>query len=116
MVRQAEGLADWVGSVALFYKSEELQAQLQYQYTGKQIAWYSTESSDYFAGNKIAPQSKLDFSARYKLTEKWFLNIAISNILAKPFRNYNYYGENLFYPQDVRDEGRYYSLGFRFNW
>ena len=81
MVRQAEGLADWVGSVALFYKSEELQAQLQYQYTGKQIAWYSTESSDYFAGNKIAPQSKLDFSARYKLTEKWFLNIAISNIL-----------------------------------
>ena len=42
------------------------------------------------------------------------ISFDVTNLLAKPFENYNNYQPNRTYPVDVRYEGRYYGVGLRF--
>jgi hypothetical protein len=58
--------------------------------------------------------SRLDASLSYQINDKLALVATGSNLLAQPWKDYRYYNETQYFPADVRIEGRYVSLGFRF--
>ncbi|MCU4677299.1 TonB-dependent receptor [Catenovulum sp. 2E275] len=110
------GLSNWTHNLALFYEKDSLNARLSYNYRSAWINWYADSASTGFAGNKIRARDRIDLSVSYELDKHLTLYADVSNLLAKPFKNYTYINENLSYPQDIRDEGRYFGIGLRFNY
>jgi len=68
------------------------------------------------SGNRTESTSRLDFSASYDITDNIAVWGDVSNILAKPFKNYTVNDHGYKYYQDIRDEGRYFGLGIRFDY
>ncbi len=101
-------------NAAVFYEDAGFSARLSYNLRDTWVNWYGDTSDGQFAGNKTLDRDRLDFTASYDVTDNLSVTAEVTNILAKPFRNYTV-TDGLLYPQDVRDEGRYFSTGFRFN-
>ncbi len=108
------GLSKYTYNAAIFYEKEKFSTRLSYNAREAWVNWYGDTSDGSFAGNKTHTRDRLDFSASYDVTDNISVYADVANILAKPFRNYTVI-EGYSYPQDVRDEGRYFGTGFRFS-
>ncbi len=110
-------LSKWTYNFSLFYELAKWGARLSYNTRSSWINWYNTSAqSTGFIGNKTQARSRLDFSLNYQMSEHISIYADVINLLAEPFKNYTQYDLDKRYPQDVRDEGRYFGIGLRFNY
>lgn len=110
-----EGLSKWTYNAAVFYERNGLTGRLSYNHRSPWVSYYrqNTDGSLY-TGVGVRAISRLDASLSYDISKHLTISADVSNLLAKPFENYNNYQPNRTYPVDVRYEGRYYGLGLRF--
>lgn len=114
MVRMT-GVSKWTYNLAGFYEKGPLAVRLSYNRRSGWVNSYSRNSNEsQYAGELARPVSRLDFSTSYEWNKNVTLTFEMSNILAQPYENYRYYSQTAFYSRDVRDEGRFMSLGARF--
>jgi TonB-dependent receptor len=98
-----------------FYESGPVTARAAYNRRSRYSQGFvTTASGDFISTEFVAPVSRLDASISYSLSENLTLAADVSNILAKPFRNFRQIEEGVIYPRDVRYEERVYSIGLRF--
>ncbi|MCU4677202.1 TonB-dependent receptor [Catenovulum sp. 2E275] len=110
------GLSKYTYNAAIFYEREGFSTRLSYNLRDTWVNWYGATSPDGdFVGNKTRARNRLDFSIGYEFNEHLTVYFDMANILAKPFKNFTVMENGVSFPQDVRDEGRYYGGGFRFN-
>jgi iron complex outermembrane recepter protein len=100
-------------NAAVFYELSRFSARLSYNRRDTWVDWYGqTSANGGFAGNKTRTRDRLDFSSRFNATDHISIWADVGNVLARPFRNFTVIdGYN--YPQDVRDEGRYFGVGIQ---
>ncbi|WP_341207640.1 TonB-dependent receptor [uncultured Sphingomonas sp.] len=109
------GVSKWTYNVTGFYEKGPVSARLSYNRRSEYVESFSRNPGEpQFAGVTVRPISRLDFSASYTPFENITLTADVSNILAQPWQNYRNFAADAGYPVDVREEGRYYSLGVRF--
>ncbi|WP_016956680.1 TonB-dependent receptor [Catenovulum agarivorans] len=107
------GLSDWTYNAAIFFEKGAFGTRLSYNYRTPWV--YDTQFHEgQLYDRKTRARDRLDFSVRYDITENYLVYADIGNLLARPFRNYSQITPNQYFPIDVRDEGRYFGLGFRF--
>lgn len=109
------GLSKWTYNAAVFYERNGITGRLSYNRRSPWVNYYrqAADGSQY-TGVGIRATSRLDASLSYDISKQLTVSFDVSNLLAKPFENYNNYEPNRTYPVDVRYEGRYYGLGLRF--
>lgn len=110
------GLSEWTYNAAFFYEKDGLTARISYNRRSDWVNGYNTDPNTGFqyTGNGTRARDRLDAGVSYDITENFTLSADVSNILARPFRNYVGYLPERQFPIDVRDEGRYFGLGVRF--
>ncbi len=109
------GVSKWTYNVTGFYEKGPISARLSYNRRSSFVDSFTRNPGEaQFAGVSVMPISRLDFSASYTPVENITLTADVSNILAQPWRNFRNFAADAGYPVDVREEGRYYSLGVRF--
>jgi TonB-dependent receptor len=108
------GLSKWTYNIAGFYEKNGITARVSYNWRSTWVNWYSSDQNGQYAGNKTRPVSRLDASISYDLNKHLTVTADASNILGRPFEDYTLYTRTAYFPQDVRDEGRYFGLGVRF--
>lgn len=111
-----ENLSKWTYNAALFYEQGPLTARISYN---KRDSWlygygFDFENSQDYTGRGTLARERLDAGLSYDITENFTLSADVSNILAKPFKNYTFFQPGRSSPIDVRDEGRYFGFGLRF--
>jgi iron complex outermembrane receptor protein len=108
-------LSKWTYNAAVFYERNGLTARLSYN---RRSAWVTNyrlaDDGSQYTGVGVRATSRLDASLSYDISKNLTVSADVSNLLAKPFENYNNYQPDRTYPVDVRYEGRYYGLGLRF--
>ncbi|MGL1955820.1 MAG: TonB-dependent receptor [Colwellia sp.] len=110
------GLSKHTYNAAVFYEKNGFSIRLSYNKRDEWVNWYGATSPEGdFLGNKTYARSRLDFSANYDISENLTIYTDIANIQAKPFQNYTVNDAGYRYPQDIRDEGRYFGGGIRFS-
>lgn len=111
------GLSRYTYNAAVFYENKSFSARLSYNLRESWVNWYGqTSTVGGFSGNKTEAVDRLDFSATYNLTENIAVFGDVSNILTNPLKTYTVTDKGYKYYQDVRDEGRYFGLGIRFDY
>lgn len=115
-------LSDWTYNAAIFYERDGFGTRLSYNYRGD---WTHGENIEYDFLYGTKARDNLSFSIWYDPTDYLTIYFDIANVLARPFNNYftapaGHAGQaHITQPntwsQDVRDEGRYYGMGFRLN-
>lgn len=114
--RPIPGLSKWTYNASVFYEKDRFQARLSYNLRESWVNWYGqTTPGGGFVGNKTHDRDRLDFSMSYDISDNFGVWVDVANITANPFRNYTVTPEGYEYMQDVRDEGRYYGVGVRFD-
>jgi len=110
------GLSDWTYNVALFYERGPITTRISYNNRTAWVNGYNTDPDTGFqyTGNGTRARSRLDASFSYDVSDNFTAFVDVSNILARPFRNYVNYQADRQFPIDVRDEGRYFGFGVRF--
>lgn len=109
------GLSKYTYNLAMFYEIDSFSARLSYNQREKWVNWYGATSPEGdFVGNQTENRDRLDLNLSYHI-ENYTFYFDIANILANPFKNYTVSDAGYRYPQDVRDEGRYFGAGIRFN-
>ncbi|MFK3890530.1 TonB-dependent receptor [Sphingomonas sp. NPDC079357] len=109
------GVSKWTYNATGFYEKGPISARLSYNRRSEFVDSFTRNPGEaQFAGVTVRPISRLDFSASYTPIENITLTADVSNILAQPWQNYRNFAADAGYPVDVREEGRYYSLGVRF--
>ncbi|MEH3103858.1 MAG: TonB-dependent receptor [Sphingomonas phyllosphaerae] len=109
------GVSKWTYNITGFYEKGPISARLSYNRRSEYVDSFTRNPGEaQFAGVTVRPISRLDFSASYTPFENITLTADVSNILAQPWQNYRNFAADAGYPVDVREEGRYYSLGIRF--
>ncbi|WP_037489474.1 TonB-dependent receptor [Sphingomonas phyllosphaerae] len=109
------GVSKWTYNATGFYEKGPISARLSYNRRSEFVDSFTRNPGEaQFAGVTVRPISRLDFSASYTPFENITLTADVSNILAQPWQNYRNFAADAGYPVDVREEGRYYSLGIRF--
>ncbi|WP_241557344.1 TonB-dependent receptor [Croceibacterium ferulae] len=110
------GVSKWTYNAAAFYERAGMTVRLSYNRRSDWVDFYrqDLDTGGQYTGVGIRTRDRLDFSANYDVTENFTLAASVTNILARPFENYNNYQPGRQYPVDVRDEGRYFGLGLRF--
>jgi TonB-dependent receptor len=109
------GLSKWTYNAALFYERNGVTGRISYNRRSPWVNYYRQASDgSQYTGVGIRATSRLDASLSYDISKHLTISADVSNLLAKPFENYNNYQPNRTYPVDVRYEGRYYGLGLRF--
>lgn len=109
------GLSKWSYNATLIYEKGDISTRLSYNGRSKWVTWYGQSTLDgSFTGNGVKAVSRLDYSLNYTPIKSLTLTFDVSNILAKPFNNYNAYSQDREFPIDIRDEGRYFGFGARF--
>jgi TonB-dependent receptor len=108
------GLSKWTYNLAGFYEKGGITARVSYNWRSTWVNWYSTDQNGNYVDNRTRPVGRLDASISYDMNKHLTLTADASNILARPFEDYTRYAPPLYFPQDVRDEGRYFGLGVRF--
>ena len=110
-----EGLSKWTYNAAVFYERNGLTGRLSYNHRSPWVSYYRQASDgSQYTGVGVRATSRLDASLSYDISKQLTVSFDVSNLLAKPFENYNNYQPDRTYPVDVRYEGRYYGLGLRF--
>lgn len=110
-----EGLSKWTYNAAVFYERNGITGRLSYNHRSPWVDYYRQASDgSRYTGVGIRGTSRLDASLSYDVTKNITVGLDVTNLLAKPFENYNNYSPTQAYPVDVRYEGRYYGLGLRF--
>lgn len=113
------GLSKYTYNAAIFYERGGFSTRLSYNVRDTWVNWYGQVTLDdgsiIKTNNKTEARNRLDFSIGYSINKNLTVYFDMANILAKPFRNYTQDSTGYRFPQDVRDEGRYYGAGFRFN-
>ncbi len=110
------GLSKWTYNAALFYERNGLTGRISYNRRSPWVSNYYRPEADgpQYVGVGVRATSRLDASLSYDVSKQLTVSLDVSNLLAKPFENYNNYSPDRTYPVDVRYEGRYYGLGLRF--
>ena len=116
------GLSKYTYNLAIFYEREGFSTRLSYNLRDTWVNWYGTTPNDATEDpsdvlktqNETEARSRLDFSIGYEVNKNFTVYFDMANILAKPFRNYTKIETGYRFPQDVRDEGRYFGAGVRF--
>lgn len=108
------GLSKWTFNAAAFYEKNGLSARLSYWRRSTWVNWYASDQNGQYAGNRSRSLERLDASVTYDVNKHFTLSAEVANILAQPYRNYTKYTRDAYFPQDVRDEGRYFGLSARF--
>ena len=108
------GLSKWTYNLTGFYEKGGITARVSYNWRSNWVNWYSSDQNGQYSGNSTRARDRLDGSISYDVNKNFTVTADISNILARPFRNYTQYARGFSFPQDVRDEGRYYGFGVRF--
>jgi TonB-dependent receptor len=108
------GLSKWTFNAAAFYEKNGFSARVSYWRRSTWVNWYSTDQDGQYAGNNTRSLERLDASITYDVTKNLTVTAEVANILTQPYRNYTQYTRDASFPNDVRDEGRYYGLGVRF--
>lgn len=112
---QITGLSKWAYNLTGFYEKGGVSARLSYNYRSGSVSSYNRNiNEEQYAGELVRPISRLDFSASFDPFKNISVVANVSNILARPFKNYRYYNETQYFGRDLRVEGRYFSLGLRF--
>ena len=108
-------LSKWTYNAAVFYERNGVTGRISYNYRSPWVTNYrqATDGSQY-TGVGVRAISRLDASLSYDVSKQMTISFDVTNLLAKPFENYNNYQPNRTYPVDVRYEGRYYGVGLRF--
>lgn len=107
------GLSKYTYNAAVFYELSRFSARVSYNRRDTWVNWYGQTSADGgFAGNKTRARDRLDFSSRFNATDHISIWADVGNVLARPFRNFTVI-DGYSYPQDVRDEGRYFGVGIQ---
>ncbi len=105
----------WTYNLVGFYEKGPISARISYNRRSHYVnKYYRNEDEAQYAGELVRPVSRLDASIAYQINDKFSLVATGSNLLAQPWKDYRYYNETQYFPADVRIEGRYVSLGFRF--
>ncbi|WP_443751406.1 TonB-dependent receptor [Asticcacaulis solisilvae] len=108
-------VSTWSYNLAIYYEKDKISTRLSYNGRSKWINGYNQVLLDAGAtGQGTEGVDRLDFSFNYSPTDKLTVNFDVSNILARPFHNYNYYQPGHQFPIDIRDEGRYYGISLRY--
>lgn len=109
------GLSKWTYNAAVFYERNGVTGRISYNHRSPWVNYYrqAADGSQY-TGVGVRAISRLDASLSYDLSKQMTVSFDVTNLLAKPFENYNNYQSNRTYPVDVRYEGRYYGVGMRF--
>ena len=111
------GLSDWTYNFTAFYENSVFSTRLSYNYRSPWINWYGEPTANgNFTGRKTHARERLDLSISYDISPQYKLYFDIRNLTAKPFRDYMQLNETQHYNIDVRDEGRYFGMGLRFNY
>ncbi|CAN7456070.1 TonB-dependent receptor [Caulobacter sp. LjRoot300] len=109
------GLSKWTYNAAVFYERNGLTGRLSYNRRSPWVSYYRADATGtQYTGVGVKATSRLDASLSYDISKHLTISADVSNLLAKPFENYNNYQPDRTYPVDVRYEGRYYGLGLRF--
>ncbi len=109
------GVSKWTYNITGFYEKGPVSARLSYNRRSSFVDSFTRNPGEaQFAGVTVMPISRLDFSAAYTPFENITFTADVTNILAQPWRNYRNFAADAGYPVDVREEGRFYSLGVRF--
>lgn len=109
------GVSKWTYNITGFYEKGPVSARLSYNRRSSYVDSFTRNPGEaQFAGVSVLPISRLDFSAAYTPFENITFTADVTNILAQPFRNVRNFAADAGYPVDVREEGRFYSLGLRF--
>jgi iron complex outermembrane receptor protein len=109
------GLSKWTYNAAVFYERNGLTGRLSYNRRSPWVSYYrDAPDGSQYTGVGVKAVSRLDASLSYDISKHLTISADVSNLLAKPFENYNNYQPDRTYPVDVRYEGRYYGLGLRF--
>lgn len=107
--------SDWTYNLIGFYEKDRLSIRVSYNHrSGYVNKYFRNQNEDQYAGELVRPISRLDASISYDITDDISIVATGSNLQAKPWQDYRYYNETQYYPADVRNEGRYVSLGVRF--
>ncbi|WP_016956596.1 TonB-dependent receptor [Catenovulum agarivorans] len=112
---QINGLSKYTYNAAIFYEREGFSTRLSYNVRDTWVNWYDETDDGLATQNKTEARNRLDFSIGYEVSDNFTVYFDMANILARPFRNYTEVENGYRFPQDVRDEGRYYGGGIRFN-
>lgn len=111
---QIAGVSKWAGNATLFYEKGKISTRAAYNIRSRFISNYVTVTdTQALAGDYTDPVSRLDFSFGYTPIKQITLSFDASNLLAKPFTNYNA-SRGPTFRRDVRDESRVFALGLRF--
>lgn len=108
------GLSKWTYNASLFYERNGITSRLSYNRRSDFVNYYGTDINNKQTVNGTLPISRLDFSLSYDIAKQFTLSVDATNLLAKPFRDFTTDNYGFRYTQDIRDEGRYYGVGFRF--
>ena len=109
------GLSKWTYNAALFYERNGVTGRISYNHRSPWVNYYrQAPDGSQYTGVGVRAISRLDASLSYDLSKQMTVSFDVTNLLAKPFENYNNYQSDRTYPVDVRYEGRYYGVGFRF--
>jgi len=133
-------LSKYTYNAALFYERDGFGARLSYNYrdswTWRNDVWGANgvqaqevdgggnpvTNIDGLTLGSIGGVSRLDFSASYNFSDHMGIWVDVANLLApsRPFKSQfsTQPGDDvaMSYVQDVRDEGRYFGIGFRFDY
>jgi TonB-dependent receptor len=106
-------VSKWTYNLVAFYEKGPISARLAYNRRSKYVQIYEATPSQVIEREFTKGVSRLDGSISYTLNENLTLAADVSNILAKPFRNYRTTEDNFVFARDVRYEERVYSVGIR---
>jgi TonB-dependent receptor len=108
-------VSKWSYNLVGFYEQGPLTARLAYNYRSKYRQTFDEGPGGILTGEFTKGVSRLDGSISYTINDNLTLAADVSNILAKPFRNFRDI-DGIFFPRDVRYEERVYSAGIRFRY
>ena len=109
------GVSKWTYNLTAFYERGPISTRLSYNRRSQYVNSFNRNvNEEQYAGETTRAVERLDYSLAYTPFKNLTLTADINNILATPFNNYRNYNATQFFPRDVREEGRYYSLGARF--
>ena len=119
------GLSKHTYNLAIWYEAHKFSARLSWNMRETWTNWYNFPPPPATGINRnvTLKRERLDFSMSYDINDNFSVYFDVANILADPFKNFTELvgtnfsetGQTFNYPQDVRDEGRYYGGGFRFS-
>lgn len=106
-------VSKWAYNLVGFYERGPITARLAYNARSKYVQVYEATPNGVIEREFTKGVSRLDGSIGYTINKNFTIAADVSNILAKPFRNFRATEDNFVFSRDVRYEERVYSVGIR---